>query len=42
MAGVESAGGRVYGEPDVIPNFGLYIAFEDREGNPEAMLQPKT
>jgi len=40
MAGVEGAGGKVFGEPDLIPNFGLYVAFQDCEGNPAAMLQP--
>ena len=39
IASVEGAGGKVYGEPDLIPNFGLYVAFEDCEGNPVAMLQ---
>ena len=41
IAGVEGAGGKVYGEPHQIPDFGLYVAFEDSEGNPAAMLQPQ-
>jgi len=48
---VKEAGGKVLGggnpnkkspeEPDDIPGVGLYVAFEDTEGNRVGMLQPK-
>jgi uncharacterized protein len=47
MKKVEEAGGKIIGggfkagEPDDIPGVGLYIAFQDTEGNRIAMLQPK-
>ena len=47
MKKVEKAGGKIIGggykagEPDYIPGVGLYIAFQDTEGNRIAMLQPK-
>ncbi len=45
MKRVEDAGGKIIGgqklgEPDDIPGVGLFIAFEDTEGNYVAMLQP--
>jgi predicted enzyme related to lactoylglutathione lyase len=45
MKKVEESGGKIIGgqrvgEPDDIPGVGLYIAFEDTEGNRIAMLQP--
>ena len=36
-----AAGGKVFGEPVQIPGIGLYLAFEDSEGNGVAMLQPQ-
>lgn len=47
MEKVKEAGGNILGgqsqegEPDDIPGVGLYIAFEDTEGNRVGMLQPK-
>jgi len=46
MQKVEAGGGVVIGgskpgQPDDIPGVGLYIAFEDTEGNRIALLQPK-
>jgi predicted enzyme related to lactoylglutathione lyase len=46
MKKVEAAGGKILGrlkpnEPDMIPGVGLYIAFEDTEGNRASILQPK-
>ena len=35
------AGGKLFGEPVEIPGVGLYVAFEDSEGNGAAMLQPQ-
>ena len=45
MKKIEANGGKVRGggnpgEPDEIPGIGLYIAFEDTEGNRIALLQP--
>jgi uncharacterized protein len=45
MKNVTEAGGRIIGgqkkgEPDDIPGVGLYIAFEDTEGNRLSLLQP--
>ena len=40
MKNVESAGGKVLGEPWDIPGIGLYISFLDTEGNRVGMLQP--
>lgn len=33
-------GGRVLGEPILIPNFGLYVSFIDSEGNRNSIIQP--
>lgn len=47
MKEVEQAGGKVLGgeskagEPDDIPEVGLYVSFLDTEGNRVGMLQPK-
>jgi predicted enzyme related to lactoylglutathione lyase len=47
MKSVEEAGGKIIGgghkagEPDDIPGVGLYIAFQDTEGNRIGILQPK-
>ncbi len=38
---VNDAGGKVIGEPTEIPGIGMYVAFEDTEGNNIRMLQPK-
>ena len=35
-----SAGGKVIGEPTEIPGIGLYVSFEDTEGNRLSLLQP--
>jgi predicted enzyme related to lactoylglutathione lyase len=45
MKKVEEAGGKILGgmrpgEPDEIPNVGLYCSFIDSEGNRVGMLQP--
>ena len=40
MKTVESAGGKVLGEPMDIPGVGRYVAFKDTEGNRVSMLQP--
>jgi uncharacterized protein len=37
---VAQAGGRVLGEPNEIPQIGLYVSFIDTEGNRVGMLQP--
>jgi predicted enzyme related to lactoylglutathione lyase len=36
---VERAGGKVLGEPWVIPGVGLYVSFFDSEGNRVSMMQ---
>ncbi len=46
MKRIEAAGGTVIGgmkpkEPDDIPGVGLYIAFQDTEGNRLSILQPR-
>jgi uncharacterized protein len=38
---VEAAGGKITKGPDDIPGIGIYMGFEDTEGNKVAMLQPK-
>jgi len=40
MKDVETAGGKVLGEPWDIPGVGLYVSFIDTEGNRVSMLQP--
>ena len=40
MKEVETAGGKVLGEPMDIPGVGSYVAFVDTEGNSVSMLQP--
>jgi uncharacterized protein len=40
MAGVAAAGGRVLGEPMLIPGVGSYVSFFDTEGNRVSLLQP--
>jgi predicted enzyme related to lactoylglutathione lyase len=37
---VTEAGGKVLGEPMVIPGVGHYVSFTDTEGNRVSMLQP--
>ncbi len=37
---VTSAGGQVLGEPMEIPGVGLYVSFQDSEGNRVSILQP--
>ncbi len=41
MTKVESAGGKVLGEPMDIPGVGLYVAFFDTEGTRLSMLEPR-
>jgi predicted enzyme related to lactoylglutathione lyase len=41
MQKVVEEGGKVYGEPMEIPGVGLYVAFEDPEGNRGSLMQPK-
>jgi hypothetical protein len=41
MKKVETAGGKVLGEPWDIPGVGLYVSFFDTEGNRASMLQPQ-
>jgi predicted enzyme related to lactoylglutathione lyase len=41
MKKVETAGGKVLGEPWDIPGVGLYVSFFDTEGNRVSMLQPR-
>jgi uncharacterized protein len=40
MKKVAAAGGKVQGEPMMIPGVGQYVAFFDTEGNRVSMLQP--
>jgi predicted enzyme related to lactoylglutathione lyase len=35
-----AAGGKVIGEPMEIPGIGIYVSFEDTEGNKLSLLQP--
>jgi hypothetical protein len=37
---VKSAKGKILGEPMEIPGIGLWVTFEDTEGNRVSMLQP--
>ena len=41
MKDVAAAGGKVLGEPMEIPGVGLYVSFNDPEGNRLSLLQPK-
>jgi len=38
---VKKEGGKVFGEPMDIPGVGIYISFEDTEGNRISMMQSK-
>jgi predicted enzyme related to lactoylglutathione lyase len=40
MKKVETAGGKVLGEPMEIPGIGQYVSFTDTEGNRVSMLEP--
>jgi uncharacterized protein len=40
MAKVIAAGGKVIGEPTLIPGVGKYVSFTDTEGNALSILQP--
>jgi uncharacterized protein len=40
MKKVAKAGGKVLGEPMEIPGTGLYVSFQDTEGNRVSILQP--
>jgi hypothetical protein len=40
MKKVEKAGGKVLGEPMEIPGFGMYVSFNDTEGNRIAIMEP--
>lgn len=42
MKSVESAGGKVLGEPWDIPGVGMYVSFLDTEGNRVGMIQPSS
>jgi len=37
---INENGGKVLGEPHMIPNFGLHIYFHDTEGNRNSIMQP--
>jgi len=37
---INNTGGKVLGEPALIPNVGLYVSFIDTEGNRSSILQP--
>ena len=37
---IEAAGGKLLGEPTQIPGVGLWVSFEDSEGNRVSILQP--
>lgn len=39
MQDVKKAGGKIIGEPQDIPTVGLWVVFEDSEGNKASMLQ---
>lgn len=38
---VNAAGGKILGEPMDIPGIGIYVAFNDTEGNRASLLQAK-
>ena len=40
MKKVEGAGGKVLGEPMEIPGIGIYVSFNDTEGNRVSIFQP--
>jgi predicted enzyme related to lactoylglutathione lyase len=40
MKAVTAAGGKVLGEPVEIPGIGMYVSFNDTEGNRASLLQP--
>lgn len=42
MKKVVEAGGKILSGPNDIPGVGLYVSFEDTEGNRVSLLQPKT
>ena len=42
MTRVNKTGGKVLGEPMLIPGIGRYVSFFDTEGNRVSMLQPKS
>lgn len=41
MGLINKNGGEVLGEPQEIPNFGLYVSFFDTEGNRNSIIEPK-
>ncbi len=40
MDAINSNGGKVLGDPMMIPGFGLYVSFLDTEGNRNSVIQP--
>jgi len=40
MKNIESAGGKLIGEPMEVPGFGLYISFIDTENNLVSLMEP--
>ncbi len=40
MKKITDAGGKVHGEPQMIPGIGLFVGFTDSEGNTNSVLQP--
>lgn len=40
MKKIEKAGGKILGEPMEIPGFGMYVSFNDTEGNRIAVMEP--
>ena len=41
MKAVTKNGGKILREPDDIPGVGLWVSFQDTEGNRVSMIQPK-
>jgi len=41
MKKIKDAGGKLLGEPVEIPGIGMYVSFNDTEGNRASILQPK-
>lgn len=41
MKKVTDAGGKIIGEPMMIPGVGMWVSFNDTEGNRVSMLQPQ-